>query len=100
MNTWFNPDNSQLKIEYTSGIDLIKSCLFCSCQSTKNLLVVPCDLEQVVVVADKGVESNALICASDLQWSGGIGCKDKYPYLMCVGLNMYIICGLNISSYR
>lgn len=42
---------------------------------TQNILVVPCHLEQVIIVADKGVESDAFVCACDLQRGGGISCK-------------------------
>lgn len=37
-------------------------------------LVVPRDLQQVVVVADERVEPDALVCAGDLQRRGGVGC--------------------------
>ena len=35
-------------------------------------LVVPCDLQQVVVVADKGVEADSHVGAGDLQGGGGV----------------------------
>ena len=39
-------------------------------------LVVPCDLEQVIVIADEGVEADSLVCARDLQGSGGVGWRN------------------------
>lgn len=42
---------------------------------TQNSLVVPCDLQQVVIVTDKRVEPDALICAGDLQRRGGVSCS-------------------------
>ena len=39
-------------------------------------LVVPCDLEQVVVIADEGVEADSLVCARDLRGSGGVSWKN------------------------
>lgn len=41
----------------------------------ENALVVPGDWKQIIIVADKGVESDAFTCACDLQWSGGISCN-------------------------
>lgn len=38
-------------------------------------LVLPCDLQQVVVVTDKRVEPDALVCAGDLQRRGGVSCN-------------------------
>lgn len=35
---------------------------------------MPRDLQQVVVVTDKCVEPDALICAGDLQRRGGVSC--------------------------
>lgn len=36
---------------------------------------MPCDLQQVVIVTDKGVEPDALIGAGDLQRRGGVCCS-------------------------
>lgn len=36
---------------------------------------MPCDLQQVVIVTDKRVEPDALICAGDLQRRGGVRCS-------------------------
>lgn len=42
---------------------------------TRDSLVVPRDLQQVVIVTDKGVEPDALVCAGDLQRRGRVGCS-------------------------
>lgn len=36
---------------------------------------MPRDLQQVVVVTDKRVEPDALVCAGDLQRRGGVSCS-------------------------
>lgn len=41
----------------------------------EDALVVPGDWKQIIIVADKGVESDAFTRACDLQWSGGISCN-------------------------
>lgn len=43
----------------------------------ENSLVVPSDWQQVVVVADKSVKSDAFTCTGDLERSGRIGCSWK-----------------------
>lgn len=43
----------------------------------ENSLVVPGDWQQVVVVADKSVKSDAFTCTGNLQRSGRIGCGRK-----------------------
>lgn len=62
--------NAQQTHHATSG--------WCECKPggnrLENSLVVPGYWQQVVVVADKSVESDAFTCTGDLQRSGRIGC--------------------------
>lgn len=50
-------------------------------------LVLPRDLQQVVVVTDKRVEPDALVCAGDLQRSGGVSCSLDLESNVCSEVN-------------
>lgn len=59
----------------------------CSPGWSRDSLVVPCDLQQVVIVTDKRVEPDALICAGDLQRRGGVCCGLDLESNVCRKMN-------------